>query len=336
MPIFKTAYDTTTGKVFVTRTLAEPLLKAFVAIGQSDARSLGLKPVGGVNAYFICGLDPSENNISSFVHPVLIEDFKKNQYLCTDIRPYLSKKPESSWPSVKEVEDCIRHKADYLIAKLRTRLTQKWLEPHEREAMRSEYAFAGNVLAAWITQALARNYALDFADQGKITAVCLYYYRLLFTEGSVLTDNAREAAVVHIIKTTKMSATAVYELLDKVGEITNIEGLCEALKRVVENVRLERLEFRVLWALVQNSWYGINNKEILSAALEHPPTLIALVFGIIKEQAFRSSAMFKLIEPLMKRADGDAFVRAVNTLVLDEVLVAEQADDDIIFPEFQD
>lgn len=338
MPFFPTAYDTTVGRIFATKSIREPLLKAIVT---TDLRysNLGIESSGKTPVIFLRSLYDEELYIGSFSHPMLVTDFKKNNYLVTDLRMF---KPHNADQMVSDVEfeRNVRNRADFILAKTRTRLNQLWLEEGNIPSIRANYDFAGNVMAAWFSSALTKAFALDYGDQLIITAATIYYYRLLFTKDKVLEGDALDTAVVHTIKTTKMAAKDVYSLFERIGPIGSIVDFCDELAKLVDNVRLQHLNWPTLWNLIQNSWFGINSKDILAVAVEHPPTWIPLVFSIMHEKAYRSSSLYKLIDAVARRGNSDTFLRNMQDLITDQVMVLESIQNDVedkalIIPDFE-
>lgn len=336
MPFFPTAYETTVGRIFVVKNIANPLIQA---IASSDLKyaKMGLEDVDGLPAVFVTGMYAEEQSVPAFAHPLLVTDFRKNKYLAVDVRPFKGKEVSGdNWLEAKKFEDSVRNRPDYVLAKTRARLNQLWLAEENVRSIRTNYAFAGNVMAAWFSSAIQRAYALDYADQATISAMTVYYYRLLFTQEKKLQGEALDTAVVHTIKLTKMPSASVYELFDKIGEINGISDFCSEIAKHTGNIRLEKFNWGVLWNLIQNSWFGVNNKDILAVAVEHPPTFIPLVFAIMKEQAFKSSPLYKVIDSVAKRGAADEFLLNMQDLIRDQVLVAEGAENTPTIPEFED
>ena len=331
MPFFKTSYDTTIGKIFNQNKLEFPLKEALVS-GMLPNRNLGVEQIDQKKAVFVLGGSPNEINVPSFIHPYLIENFKGIDYLVTDLRLFRTKSDE--FMSDREFEASVKNKTEYSLVKSRAALNLLWLSP-EIKRLRARFVFAGSVFAAWLSQAISRAYALDFQDQLRIMAVSIYYYFSLFTENKRLEGDELELAVIHTIKATKFPSVEVYKLFENIEQIDGIESYCEEVKKAIENVRLKDFNLAMLLTLIRNSWYGTNSKELLSVALEHPPTWISIVFATMTERTYRSSSLYKLIETQARRSNGDEFKMNYLDLIQDAITVVESADNELVIRDFE-
>lgn len=321
MPVFKTSYDTTMGKIFDLRKLDLTLKKMLITTFISS-RTLRLPPNDGRKAIFITGMDTDETEVPPFIHPYLLKD-KNVEYLATDLRSFNN--TASKYASDREFETSVRNTTEYSLVKSRAMLNLMWLGPDILK-IRARFAFAGNVFAAWLSQAITRAYALDFSDQARIMAVSLYYYHLLFETETRLSGKALEVAVVHTIKATKLPGAEIYKLFEEIGEISCIEDYCNEVKKHIESVRLNDFNLLMLLTLIENTWYGTNSKELLKVAVEHPPTWIAIVYATLTERTYRSSGLFKLIEVQSKRGNSDEFRMNYLELVRSVAVITESAD----------
>ena len=126
-------------------------------------------------------------------------------------------------------------------------------------------------------------------------------------------------------------------LFDTMGEIHGIADYCTEVQRAVENVRMKDFNLAMLLTLIRNSWYGLNAKDILSVALEHPPTWIAVVFATIADRTYKSSALFKVVESQMKRHNSAEFELNCLEMVKTNIMALESIDDaPIVFRDFED
>ena len=331
MPYFKTSYDTTVGKIFNLSKLEFSLKEALVS-GSLPSRNLGVEQIDQKKAVFVLGGSTDEMNIPAFIHPYLIENFKGQDYLITDLRLFRTRSDE--YMSDREFEASIKNKTEYNLVKSRAALNLLWLSP-EINKLRSRFVFAGSVFASWLSQAIARAYALDFQDQLRITAVGIYYYLSLFSEAKRLEGDALELAVIHTIKATKFPAVEVYKLFEQIEEIKGIEDYCNEVKKAIENVRLKDFNLAMLLTLIRNSWYGTNAKDLISVSLEHPPTWINIVFATITERTYKSSSLYKVIEAASRRSNADEFKLNYADLIQDTIAALESVDNELKIRDFE-
>lgn len=331
MPFFATAYDTTAGKIAVQGKLDHALREDLIAGGLSN-HCFGVQPVDERRAVFVTGCDAVEMQIPPFSHPYLIRNFKGQDYLATDVR--LFRASTDTYQSDRDFEASVRNKAEYGLVKCRAVLSLLWLGSNPGQ-LRSRFAFAGTVFAAWLSQAIAKAYALDFQDQMRINAVGIYYYHSLFTTAHRLEGDALETAVVHTIAATKIPAAEVYKLFESIEEIKDIDDYCQEVQKAVSNVRLKTFNLVMLLTLVRNTWYGTNAKEMISVALEHPPTWIGIVYTALTERSYKSSQLYKLIEATNRRGAADEFRLNFVALFKDQVVALESAEPELVFKDFE-
>lgn len=328
---YKTGYDTTVGRVIVTTKLDHALKEAMIT-GSLSSRRLGVEKVDQRTAIFVIGGDSSENQIPPFIHPFLTKNTQGEEVLVTDLRLFRTGNQE--FLSGRDFETAVRNKTEYGLVKSRAILNLLWLG-QDVEKIRARFNFAGSVFASWLSQAIAKSYALDFQDQLRITAVGIYYYHCLFTTETRLAEGALETAVIHTINATKLPATEVYALFESLGEVHSIEDYCSMVQKVVENVRLKDFNLVMLLTLIRNSWYGTNAKELLCVALEHPPTWISIVYTTMTERTYKSSALYKLIEMCSRRGSADEFRMNYLELIKDTEMVYESIAEELTIREFE-
>lgn len=328
--LLKSSYNTSVCQAFP-HTKVEQALKQALVSGYLHEMNFGISGIGKCKAVFVSGINPDENTIPSFIHPYLIGDFKGTAYLVTDIRAF--KATTQLYPNWKDFEQAVRNKSEYALVKNRAALELRWING-ETTKIRSQLAFAGSVFGSWIAQSLSKVYALDLHDQLRVTAIAMYYYHTLFTDNKKLDDQELEIAVIHTIKATKLPATEVYQIFNKIGELTSAMDLCVAIQQGLENVRLRDLNLAMLLTVLKNSWYGNNAKEIIATAIEYPPAWISIVYAAMTEKTYRNSPVYRLVEIQAKRSTNvDEFKTNYEDL-LDEILVVESIEHAIEFRDF--
>jgi hypothetical protein len=67
----------------------------------------------------------------------------------------------------------------------------------------------------------------------------------------------------------------------------------------------------MLITLTGQSWFGLNAKEILAIALEHPPTWTTIVHHALQERTYRNSVIAKLAERYIKGSNRTDFINAM-------------------------
>ena len=318
MPLFKDSYQTTLGSVMVTKTIVESIRKAMIR-DYLDRVSLNVRKEGDVAPVFIIGSTDSEADIPPFAHPIMVMDAHHQKTLCTDLRFYVTRDAQAY-----EIEKSIRNGTEYNFAKSRAILNLLWVTDRVGE-IRLSLSFAGVVFAALISQSVARTYSLDYRDQTAVAIAAHFYYQTLFYEATKFDEEARETMATHTIKATKAPSELVFQIYDKMKEISNIEDFCLNLQTVTENVRLKDFGIGGLLTIVRGIWGATNSKEIISVSLEHPPTWIAMVFSALTERTFKNSPLAKMAETYGKRGASDEFEKNYRSIMAENTILQSRS-----------
>lgn len=330
MTVVKTGYKTTVGMMSPTRNLDEAIKKALITTNLAE-RNFGVRSLNNIHPIFVSGIDSEESHIPAFIHPYLIENFKGNNYLVTDIRSF--KNSANTYESEHEFEENVRNKAEYALCKNRAVLELQWLAGQQSQ-IRKNFSFAVNVFSAWISQAISKSYGLDIHDQYRIMAVAIYYYNTLFVQENVLDSETLEIAVIHTIKATKLPEKEIREIFNSVPKLNDANDLPLAIEQVVQNIRLKNFNLAILLTLIANTWYGNNAKDLIAVSLEYPPVWISIVFAAMTERSYKSSQIYRIIEAQSRSGNVAEFkLNFVDNL--DHVMVAESLTE-IEFREFND
>lgn len=305
MTIYKTAYDTFACQSFV-MTRVKHTLDAVYHTGQ-------LQNIPRSTAYQLQGGFPLANEVPAFAHPIQLDkghDHELTPPVIMDARAF-GKYDTHVGGFV------VRNKTEYDFLVLRTRLNNCWV----REApslLLNVGTLAMKMFAQWIEQNVTKKFLLDPREQLHFRIYAAFYYWSLFQE----TDHKFSAVDKHralatIIKSTGISAKDVTEVVEHFEKPVNgIEEFCALAGEVVNSIRLKELNVGVLYALLGNTWFNSNGKEVVAVALEHPPTWIAMIAMASQDRSYKNSAVNQLLERVDRRDKGVSFMRAV-TVALD-------------------
>ena len=287
MTIYNTAYDTTIGAQAVTERIVNSIQDHNIAInGHWPGTNLG----GGYSDDELtsCMIYDGRNTVAIpfFAHPVLFEQKISGvtkKYLVSDARAFVSMKPIDGGVGV-------RNQSEYDLLRARTIMNTVWLL--RRPTYLRDLSFVPCAMyASWIADNVARRYALDPKDQMEMAIIAAIFYQTLFTDNNQFDENVKLKMVPAIVKATKAPSAMVMDVLDKVTEMSDIHDFCNNCKTILENPRLQDFNAGVLVTVVGNTWFGTNSKEILAAALEHPPTWVSLCYIAFTERTYKKSGI---------------------------------------------
>lgn len=317
--IFADSYETTVGSAFVTKNIVTAIKQAIIHDNVSSV-DLNVRSYGITKPAFITGVFSSESDIPLFTHPITVITDKKEKYLFTDLRLFLKKDA-----LLEDIEKGIKNLTEYNFAKSRGILNLLWLNDGV-DHLRLNFAFASKVFSYWLAETISKTYSLDFKDQTIINIISSVYYQSLFMEEDTFDEATKQKMAVHTINATQAPSDLVFGVLDNVTRIHDIKDYCELVKTVSENIRLKDFNLAALLTILRNSWYGTNAKEIVSVALEHPPTWIAVVYVALSERTYRNSLIYKIAERVGKRGLADEFMVNYKHLIQDNLVDTRRPD----------
>ncbi len=324
MTIFKTAYDTLVGRnLNITAIQADiekgiisdnlALNNAGIVSTQTDnfnSRATMVKPIG------IMGNCHSALKIPFFSNPMLVtkvrgHDFSNEEFLAMDYRSFtIPTGPDSCALSNTK----IRSRGEYDLAFFRHILSLDWIT-NGASSQKTNFKFAGFIFSRWITQILTQRFNLYFDEALIVQIITSFYYQSLFEPESTFTEQDKQKFAIHTIKTTKARPDMVFKIFDKITEMRGIEDYCKNIFTILENIKLKDLTAPLLITITGNSWFGINSKEILSIALEYPPTFIVLVYTAAISKSYSRTILGDLVHKQSKAADAKEFTQNFESLI---------------------
>lgn len=304
------AYDTTVGSLIDVRSIVKAIREAMIQ-DLSHQRSLDIVTGYDIKPAFIIGAGNAEDIVPFFSHPMLVDAGNGSKFLFTDLRLFIRKQdiPDLGFNQLPPVKNI----TEFNFTKSRSILSLAWMTG-QQSIVKNDLRWSAIIYAMWLGEIIAKKYMLDPKDQLIINIVSYYFYASLFTEGELDNDEIEKIAV-HIVKATKAPASMVFDVLYKVDTLTDLESFCRAIVGATENVRLNDFNSGVLLTLIANSWYGVNSRDILAVALEHPPTWCAIVYAAATERSFKNYMVARITDRYGKHGASDGYIKAYTSLV---------------------
>ncbi len=329
MSIYRSGYDTTVGICLVKKHIENAVKESFIRDVIFNRHlnlitSLDYKPV------FITGKESSESNIPFFAHPLIIDNFKGQSFICTDLRPCI-RLVDSDFTSQNDF--VVRNQTEYNFAVSRLALNMAWV-CGDMSQLKLNLSYAGTVFAAWLSETIAKRFALDPKDQMVLAIISHFYYQSLFSQGEHIEEEMLQKFAVHTIKATKAPSQLVFDIFDKIKPMSSIADYCQNVKTILENIRLEDLNVGLLITMIGNTWYGNNSKEILAISLEHPPTWIAIVHAALTERSFKNSLIARIAERFGKGSIAKEFNDGMM-IFMDSYTVKHEHGEKLVFKAFE-
>lgn len=299
MTIFNTAYETQACQGFVLSQVREGLLKAAATQNISGIYT----PI-----YEVLGSAPIELSVPAFAHPFELKAERDNpSTIAVDARPF------GAWDA-RQNEFRVRNHPDIGLLRLRAQLNAVWLADGAA-LLRDVSPLALGQYAEFLSKNVTRRFALNPREAQDLTILAGWFYLSCHTNDTVLHDRDRQRFVQSIARATRVSAEEIFQLTDQVdGPIRSVAEFCRLMEPITQSVRLRDINVGVLYQMLTGSWFGTNAAEIVTVAIEHPPTWVALLATAIGERTFKKSGLTQQVE----RARPDAqkqFVHAVKAMI---------------------
>lgn len=312
MTIYNTAYSTTIGSSVVISNIEHALEKALTMNDQNDINRAALNVAGISNkaVYFVTGYLEYESEIPSFIHPLMLA-VKEKTYVCCDIRPYIASK-KSAYDNIKDLE--IKNVTEYNFSVARAILTLAWVSG-QMDRIKHSLAFAGEVFTVWLSDTISKRYALNPRDKMIVSVICYAYYQSLFTDKNKLDEDDIRRISSHTMSVTNAPSDMVLQIFNQLGDLRDINSLCENIKEITGAVSLNTFNSGMLVSMINNSWSGADGGKIVSVGLEHIPTWLALIYTAASERTYKYSAIARVLELIGKRGKSTEYVEAFEFVI---------------------
>lgn len=324
--IYETAYQTTIGSMMdvrpITKSIRVMLVKDLPAL-----QTFGCQVKGNIRPFFLTGLGDEEGTVPQFAHPLLYKDDGGHQYLLTDVRAFVRQLSKFD-DSVSEKD--IKNTTEWRLALHRAVLTQAWILK-EQSVLRTGLELAGLVYAVWLSEVITKKFALDPKDQVLVSIAAHYFYQSLFQEE--IRESELMMMAAKTAKVLKVDVKSCFSVFDKMTDVRTIDDFCKVLSKVTENIRLEGFNIGVVLSLISNSWYGHESKQILSVALEHPPTWCAIIYASIKERTYKNFLVARIADRYGKNGGTSDYCKSFDEIVLR--YTTSRAQEELVFRDFE-
>lgn len=289
----KTAYDTIACSGAMISKIIEPIT---LSDGKTNSSYCGIGEINGMHR---------QDRIPSFFHPIYIERLKN---IFVDVRPYVGFDKFTQ-------EVFIKNQTGYKLTCLRGALNKIWVI--EKPAyLRDISSFPMAAYVAWLSENIARRFALDGAAQYQLSILTAIFYNSHFTDDKDLSSTDKQHLASYLSRQLKLSGEDVYNVLEQYSVIHSIDEYCEAARVITGSVSLQQLNKGTLISVINNTFFGVNASENAAVAIEHPPTWMGILLDAIQNQAFYKKT---IIGGIISRKQFDdsrtSFLRSVVSML---------------------
>lgn len=295
-----TAYETLACRAYNQDIISANLKRALV---EDDV--LSLQSTSGQPVSHVWGISEHNSEIPTFSHPFRIEVDNVLFYFI-DTRAFMKENRDGSMR--------FTNVTDYQFQLTRAILNAQW-ETEPRDLVNTG-ELGPLVFCRWLSEAIVRRLGLGPAEQAQVMTITLFFWHSLFREGG---DEFEEKEKMRILtrlnQISSIPTNLSMAIVDEITVMPNITSYTEALIRIVNSSRLEKLTPALLFAMLGGSWFGFNAKETIAVATEHPPTFLSIVASSLSSRSYRKTILGRLVFENDKRGRGDTFSKNIQQVL---------------------
>lgn len=332
MSIFKNAYETSIGTSFQINRVEKAIQAAMVRDGLASTPFTVISSTEFI-LVTISGFYDSESNIPFFTHPIILENVRdlplnKKSVIAIDIRQYM--RQDRGDINFEYPITMVRATNDFKFLRDWGAMQVAW-STEQIDHLQNGLEFSATLYAAWISGNVAKYASLDPLDQLNLFIVAHLFYQTLFYPQSkfgqdeksddYFTESQLQAFALKTAKASKAKAERVFEIIDQLESLASVNDFVKAIKKVLNNIRLQDFDERALITATGRSWYfGTASREILAVALEHPPTWVSVVNSAISDRLHKNDTLNRLAMDYGKGGAIETYQRAFQD-ILSNILV---------------
>lgn len=320
---YGTVYDTSLGKHQVTSTIVRAITESCIKedIHQKDY-SVALNTAGfslalNVEPIIIAGYYGSEGNIPSFNHPLFMT-YSGTDYICVDVRNFV--RPQQSSPISNAYQ--LRDEDEFNLIRLRLATQIIWLTSNP-DVLRNVHVLPAKVYCEWISKTVCNRFGMGALESYIIEIIACVFYFSMFSEGRGFDEDQLVSLAGKVMRVVGGNHETIFEKINELPPMMGIVDLALAIAKFTPNIRVENLDGAGLATMLATSWYGHASREVMPAAVEHPPTWISIVYAALHERRFRNSGIANITKKYEKNKGGDDFIRSLKSLIKSKVEVNE-------------
>ena len=275
------------------------------AIIQGGIRSSN--ELSGTTFYFIT----NKVDIDPFNYPLIFEMDGRGRCIAADMRTHLRGIEIDG--SSNEIQ--IRRGTSAAQLGNAAILNAIWLDDVQKLKLFSPLPLI--LYASWISESITRKLGLDPATQLYLTTLFGWFYYTRF-EMKDPVSIAKQKFSIQFVRALKLSDVIVDDVMKRVGE-AKFEDLYSLVKFIQQdnmNVRLDKLQLKDIYALLQVGWFGgPNAREQVDVSVEFPPVFIAMVFEAVTNRSYSRSPLAQIYQRYIRSFPVDEFERDFHILL---------------------
>lgn len=307
MTIFKTAFDTLGGSGIALPKTQQAINEAIVQDYINLSNSFNLMQYPEMSVFLITGQTKTESFIPFFTQPLPIYKNDRIASMVMDVRPFVSSKDITTTAELDNIPK--RNSHEFELAINRLICSVGWIK-ESPQALKDISPLPMAIYCSWISENIARRFALDSREQLIISVISGFFYLSLFKNDSDFSDSERMRVVAAVAKATKVPASTVQGIASEISAMSNVTEFCNQIRESLDNPRIADLNPGLLITSIGGTWFGTDAKLLTAVALEHPPAWIPLVYSALNERGYKNSSIANIALRYHGKKGGDDFNRS--------------------------
>ncbi len=312
MSIFKTPFETLGGSGIALPKTQQAINEAIIQDYIHLSNSYNLKQYPEMHVFLVTGKAKSESYIPFFTQPMPVYKNDRIAHYAIDVRPFITAAQPDGVNDVFDIK--ARNTQEMQLAIYRLICSVGWVKDSPG-ILKDLSPVPMAIYCSWISENIARRFALDAREQLIIAVIAGFFYLSLFKSESDFSDSERLRVVAAVSKATKVPTSTVQGIAQEIKAMSGLQDLCDQIKEALGNPRIKDLDPGLLITTIGGTWFGTDAKLLTAVALEYPPAWIPLVHAALNERGYKNSTIANIALRYHGKKGGDDFNRAFKGYV---------------------
>lgn len=197
-----------------------------------------------------------------------------------------------------------------------SRLQTIWqLAEHERLRLASLTELPIFVYANWLGEAVAQLTQVEDHYLKDIIAMAGWFWTCQFYDVVAIDESLAYRYASKIARTNFGNVDSIATMIQDVGQLKDLADFVKAVQDM-PTARTNMLNVPLIITTLSNSWFGSSGaKEQAAAAIEHPPTFIAILANAVQGGMYRKARFVDIAKRLDSRGRFENFINTYKNLL---------------------
>ena len=303
-------YETMVGKIV--NTDIEENLNRFLIDTPNKILNYEYRSMNDTIYVFITGCNDYEKELPVFKHPIMITDSIKNRkHLFMDIRQFVNVRNVNR---ILNISDVLRDKSNFNILLVRG-IYQDILDKNPNYITTYTDAIVGSI-TSMISSVMNMGLVLNPQEVLDLNITIMHYLLHML-------DSDVESIPVKIYRLSVIKGDIDYirEIISRLDVPIDVDGLANNISKCSKSVKLLNINSDLIYGLTRGMFYCDNNVELLAMMLEHPPTMVSMLFNAYDDRMYSKSRLTTILINNKRKIPIELFAKRVSNEVNDRKII---------------